>query len=104
MISNLTLKHMHLGINIIFTSHNPKSFPNITRNNVDIFCLYKIVHTKILLEKLYGEVNSFLTREEFESFLMLQISSIIHWKFKLHLLTYSNLLTSLQSLNVYLII
>ena len=66
-ISNLTIKHRHLGINIIFTSQNPKSIPNIIRNNVDIFCLYKFANTKMVLEKLYDEVSSFLTEDEFES-------------------------------------
>ena len=65
-ISNLTIKHRHLGINMIFTSQNPKSIPNIIRNNVDIFCLYKFANTKMVLEKLYDEVSSFLTEEEFE--------------------------------------
>jgi hypothetical protein len=66
-ISNLTIKHRHLGINMIFTSQNPKSIPNIIRNNVDIFCLYKFANTKMVLEKLYDEVSSFLTEEEFEA-------------------------------------
>jgi hypothetical protein len=66
-ISNITIKHRHLGINIIYTSQNPKSIPNIIRNNVDIFCLYKFANTKMVLEKLYDEVSSFLTEEEFEN-------------------------------------
>jgi hypothetical protein len=66
-ISNLTIKHRHLGINIIYTSQNPKSIPNIIRNNVDIFCLYKFANTKMVLEKLYDEVSSFLKEDEFES-------------------------------------
>jgi hypothetical protein len=66
-ISNITIKHRHLGINIIYTSQNPKSIPNIIRNNVDIFCLYKFANTKMVLEKLYSEVSSFLTEDEFES-------------------------------------
>ncbi len=66
-ISNLTIKHRHLGINTIFTSQNPKSIPNIIRNNVDIFCLYKFANTKMVLEKLCDEVSSFLTEEVFEA-------------------------------------
>ena len=66
-ISNITIKHRHLGINIIYTSQNPKSIPNIIRNNIDIFCLYKFANTKMVLEKLYDEVSSFLTEDEFES-------------------------------------
>ena len=52
---------------MIFTSQNPKSIPNIIRNNVDIFCLYKFANTKMVLEKLHSEVSSFLTEEEFEA-------------------------------------
>jgi hypothetical protein len=47
-ISNITIKHRHLGINIICTSQNPKSIPNIIRNNIDIFCLYKFANTKMV--------------------------------------------------------
>ena len=46
LISNLTIKHRHLGINLIFTTQNPKSIPNIIRNNIDIFVLYKFANTK----------------------------------------------------------
>ncbi len=41
---------LHLGINITFTSQNPKRIPNIIRNNVDIYCLYKFSNTKMVLE------------------------------------------------------
>jgi hypothetical protein len=50
-ITNITIKHRHLGINIIYTSQNPKRIPNIVRNSVDIFCLYKFANTKMVLEK-----------------------------------------------------
>ena len=33
-ISNLTIKHRHLGINLIYTTQNPKSIPDIIRNNI----------------------------------------------------------------------
>ena len=66
LISNLTIKHRHLGINLIFTSQNPKSIPNIIRNNIDIFVLYKFANTKMVLEKIYEECSSFLTEEQFE--------------------------------------
>ncbi len=66
-ISNITIKHRYLGINLIYTYQNPKSIPNIIRNDVDIFCLYKFANNKMVLEKLYDEVSSFLTEDEFES-------------------------------------
>jgi hypothetical protein len=66
-ISNLTVKHRHLGINIIFTSQNPKSISNIIRSNCDVFCLYKFANTSMVLEKIYDEVSSFLTEQEFEA-------------------------------------
>ena len=66
-ISNITIKHRHLGINIIFTSQNPKSIANIIRSNCDVFCLYKFANIKMVLEKLYEEVSSFLTEQEFEA-------------------------------------
>ena len=33
LINNITIKHRHLGINLVFTSQNPRSIPNIIRNN-----------------------------------------------------------------------
>jgi hypothetical protein len=33
-ISNLTIKHRHLGTNLIYTPQNPKSIPYIIRNNI----------------------------------------------------------------------
>ena len=34
LISNLRIKHRHIGLNLIFTTQNPKSIPNIIRNNI----------------------------------------------------------------------
>jgi predicted house-cleaning noncanonical NTP pyrophosphatase (MazG superfamily) len=70
LISNLTIKHRHLGINLIFTTQNPKSIPNIIRNNIDIFVLYKFANTKMVLEKIYEECSAFLTEEQFEELYM----------------------------------
>jgi len=70
LISNLTIKHRHLGINIIYTTQNPKSIPNIIRNNIDIFVLYKFANTKMVLEKIYEECSAFLTEEQFEELYM----------------------------------
>ena len=40
LINNITIKHRHLGVNLVFTSQNPKSIPNIIRNNIDVYVLY----------------------------------------------------------------
>jgi hypothetical protein len=65
-ISNTVIKHRHLGINLIFTSQNPKSIPNIIRNNIDVYCLYKFANIKMVLEKIYEEVSNIITEEQFE--------------------------------------
>ncbi len=49
-ISNLTIQYRHLGINLNFTSENPKSMPNIIRNNIDIFVLHEFANTTMVLE------------------------------------------------------
>ena len=66
LIANLTIKHRHLGINIIYTTQNPKSINNIIRNNVDVWVLYKFSNASMVLEKIYPEVSSFITEDEFE--------------------------------------
>jgi hypothetical protein len=66
LVANLTIKHRHLGINLIFTTQNPKSINNIIRNNIDIWVLYKFSNASMVLEKIYPEVSSFLTEQEFE--------------------------------------
>jgi hypothetical protein len=53
LINNITIKHRHLGVNLVFTSQNPKSIPNIIRNNIDLYVLYKFANVKMVLEKLY---------------------------------------------------
>ena len=65
-ISNLTIKHRHYGINLIFTSQNPRSIPNIIRNNIDVYALYKFANVKMVLEKIFEEVSNILTEEQFE--------------------------------------
>ena len=65
-ISNLTIKHRHLGINILYTSQNPKSIPNIIRNNIDVYVLYRFANKTTVLEKVYPEVSSLVTEEEFD--------------------------------------
>lgn len=64
-ISNLTIKHRHLGINIIYTTQNPKSIPNIIRSNIDLFCLYKFSNVNIILDKCYEEVSSIIDDDKF---------------------------------------
>ena len=66
LINNITIKHRHLGVNLVFTSQNPKSIPNIIRNNIDLYVLYKFANVKMVLEKLYEEVSNLLTEKQFE--------------------------------------
>ena len=66
IINNITIKHRHLGVNLVFTSQNPRSIPNIIRNNIDIYVLYKFANVKMVLEKIYEEVSNLLTETQFE--------------------------------------
>lgn len=65
-ISNLLIKHRHYGINMIFTTQNPKSINNIIRSNIDVYILYKFANANMIIEKVYEEVSSFMTVEMFE--------------------------------------
>jgi len=66
LINNITIKHRHLGVNLVFTSQNPKSIPNIIRNNIDLYVLYKFANVKMVIEKIFEEVSSLLTESQFE--------------------------------------
>jgi hypothetical protein len=66
LIANITIKHRHLGINLIFTTQNPRSINNIIRNNIDIWAIYKFSNIKMILEKVYDEVSNILTEQQFE--------------------------------------
>lgn len=65
LISNLTIKHRHLGINLIYTTQNPKSIPNIIRANIDLWVLYKFSNVNIILDKCYEEVSSIIDEKSF---------------------------------------
>ncbi len=66
LINNITIKHRHLGVNLVFTSQNPKSIPNIIRNNIDVYVLYKFANVKMVIEKIFEEVSGLLTESQFE--------------------------------------
>ncbi len=66
LINNITIQHRHLGVNLVFTSQNPKSIPNIIRNNIDVYVLYKFAKVKMVLEKLYEEVSNLLIEKQIE--------------------------------------
>jgi hypothetical protein len=68
LINNITIKHRHLGVNLVFTSQKPKSIPNIIRNYIDVYVLYKFSNVKMVLDKLYEEVSNLLAEKEFEDF------------------------------------
>jgi hypothetical protein len=50
----------------IFTSQAPKSIPNIIRNNIDIYVLYKFACVKMVIDKIFDEVSGLLTESQFE--------------------------------------
>jgi len=66
LINNICIKHSHLGINLVFTSQNPKSIPVIIRNNIDIYVLYKFANIKMVTEKIFEEVSNIITEQQFE--------------------------------------
>ena len=66
LIANICIKHRHLGINLMFTSQNPRSINNIIRNNIDLWCIYKFSNIKTILEKVFDEVSNILTEQQFE--------------------------------------
>jgi len=66
LINNITIKHRHLGVNLVFTSQNPKSIPNIIRNNIVVYVLYKFANVKMVIEKIFEEVSGLLTESQFE--------------------------------------
>ena len=65
-MSNLVIKHRHVGINLIFTTQNPRSINNIIRSNIDLWILYKFSNIKMVLDKIYEDVSNILTEEQFE--------------------------------------
>ena len=52
LINNITIKHRHLGVNLVFTSQNRKSIPNIIRNNINIYCFNYNLKSNNLREKI----------------------------------------------------
>ena len=72
LTNNITIKYRHLSVNLVFTSQNPKSIPNIIRNNIDMYVLYKFANVKMVLEKLFEEVSNLLTEKQFENYINMQ--------------------------------
>lgn len=64
-LSNLLIKHRHAQINMIFTSQNPKSIPNIIRNNIDLWVLYRFANVEMVIEKCYNEVSAIINEKQF---------------------------------------
>jgi len=65
-LSNLCIKHRHLGINLIFTSQYLRAIPPVIRRNIDIYVLYKFANKQSVIEQIYPEVSSLCTEEQFE--------------------------------------
>jgi hypothetical protein len=66
LIANITIRHRHLGINLIFTSQNPRSINNTIRSNIDLWVLYKFSNIKMVLDKIFENVSNILTEEQLE--------------------------------------
>lgn len=65
-ITNLTIKHRHLGINLIFTSQYIKAIPPTIRRNIDVYVLYKFANKQAVLEQVQPEISSLCTEKEFD--------------------------------------
>jgi len=66
VITNLTIKNRHLGINVIFCVQALRQLPKVIRANVSLWMLYSY-KCKSLLNDLYDEVSGVLTRDAFET-------------------------------------
>ena len=62
--TNICIKHRHLGINLIFTSQNPRSINNIIR--AAKWAVYKFSNIKMIIEKVYDGVSNILTEQQFD--------------------------------------
>jgi hypothetical protein len=56
LINRITITHRHSGVNLVFTSQTPKIIPDIIRNNIDVYVLYKFANVKMAIEKIFAEI------------------------------------------------
>lgn len=65
VISNLTIKHRHLRVNLIFTTQSFKKIPPVIRTNIDIYVIFKSSSYNEILNKIYEDISGYLTLDNF---------------------------------------
>ena len=65
VISNLTIKHRHLRVNLIFTTQSFKKIPPVIRTNIDIYVIVKSSSYNEILNKIYEDISGYLTLDNF---------------------------------------
>lgn len=65
VLSNLTIKHRHLKMNLIFTTQSFKQIPPVIRTNIDIYCIFKSSSYNEVLNKIFEDISGFVTIEDF---------------------------------------
>lgn len=65
VISNLTIKHRHLKINLIFTTQGFKKIPPVVRTNIDIYVIFKSSSYNEVLNKIFEDISGYLTLDNF---------------------------------------
>jgi len=66
LLTNLTIKHRHLLTNLIFTTQSFKMIPNVIRNNIDIFIIFKSASYNEVLNKIYDDLSGYLSYNNFK--------------------------------------
>ena len=65
LLTNVTLKNRHLGINVAFLVQNMKAVPKSLRNNISLWMLFQFANRKAVLDDLYVEVSRLVTEQQF---------------------------------------
>lgn len=65
VISNLTIKHRHLRINLAFTTQSFKKIPPVVRTNIDIYVIFKSSSYNEVLNKIFEDISGYLTLDNF---------------------------------------
>jgi len=65
VISNLTIKHRHLRVNLAFTTQSFKKIPPVVRTNIDIYVIFKSSSYNEVLNKIFEDISGYLTLDNF---------------------------------------
>lgn len=65
VVNNLTIKHRHLKMNLIFTTQSFKQIPPVIRTNIDIYCIFKSSSYNEVLNKVFEDINGYVSIEDF---------------------------------------